>query len=402
MNKWPKVPLGEVLKQDTRATPVHADREYPNFGIYSFGRGLFAKPPISGATTSAKSLYQVRAGQFIYSRLFAFEGAYGLVGDVFDGCFISNEYPHFDCDPKRLSPGFLAVYFKWQKAWERAAMLSTGMGDRRRRIQPEQLLKMTIPLPPLHEQKGLVEQLDAQFTKINEAKLLRKGADVETVALTNAIRRSLIGEQPNHSWIPLNTYVSNIQNGWSPTCEKRRAADGEWAVLKVGAVSFGTYDPTENKALPTSLSPVPEYEVQAGDFLMSRANTVELVGACAYVEKTPSHRMLSDKLFRFVFNSGAKVDRHYLDHVLKSPAIRDQIVLLASGTSPTMKNISKEKVLALLIPNHSFSQQKELAARLSNTQVLINTVTNQQSELVEELDAMLPGILDQAFNGGNA
>jgi restriction endonuclease S subunit len=67
-----------------------------------------------------------------------------------------------------------------------------------------------------------------------------------------------------------------------------------------------------------------------------------------------------------------------------------------------MKNISKEKVLALLIPNHSFSQQKELAARLSNTQVLINTVTNQQSELVEELDAMLPGILDQAFNGGNA
>ena len=45
---WPRVPLGEVLRQVVGAShPVHADRDYPNFGIYSFGRGLFPKPPIS-------------------------------------------------------------------------------------------------------------------------------------------------------------------------------------------------------------------------------------------------------------------------------------------------------------------------------------------------------------------
>jgi type I restriction enzyme S subunit len=50
---WPKVRLVEVLRQVSDPHQVEADREYPNFGIYSFGRGLFHKQPISGATTSA-------------------------------------------------------------------------------------------------------------------------------------------------------------------------------------------------------------------------------------------------------------------------------------------------------------------------------------------------------------
>jgi type I restriction enzyme S subunit len=49
----------------------------------------------------------VRAKQFIYSRLFAFEGAYGVVPDEFDGLFVSNEYPTFDLDTSRVTPDFV-------------------------------------------------------------------------------------------------------------------------------------------------------------------------------------------------------------------------------------------------------------------------------------------------------
>ncbi len=179
MSKWPTVPLGEVLRQVVDSHPVHADKAYPNFGIYGFGRGLFTKPSISGATTSAKSLYRARQGQFIYSRLFAFEGAYGFVTSEFDGCFVSNEYPMFECDQDRLYPEYLATYFKAPKAWEEVSHLSTGMGDRRRRIQPEQLLTHQIPLPTLDEQHRLVEQVGHLSTMIEEAKTLRLKADAE-------------------------------------------------------------------------------------------------------------------------------------------------------------------------------------------------------------------------------
>jgi len=68
--------------------------------------------------------------------------------------------------------------------------------------------------------------------------------------------------------------------------------------------------------------------------------------------------------------------------------------------SPSPRSLkSKFLSIALLIPNHSFDQQKDMAARISGTQVLIDTATKHQADLSEQLNAMLPGILDQAFNG---
>ena len=51
------------------------------------------------------SLRRVKEGQFIYSRLFAFEGAYGMVTKEFDGAFVSQEYPTFKCDPNPCGTG---------------------------------------------------------------------------------------------------------------------------------------------------------------------------------------------------------------------------------------------------------------------------------------------------------
>ena len=153
------VKLGDLLSPVSDGHIVHADQSYSNFGIYSFGRGLFHKPPISGTATSAKVLYRVKCGQFIYSRLFAFEGAYGLVSSEFDGHYVSNEYPTFDVDNERILSSYLALYFKSPRTWEQVARLLTGMGDRRRRIQPEQLLTHQILLPPLHVQERSVNEI---------------------------------------------------------------------------------------------------------------------------------------------------------------------------------------------------------------------------------------------------
>lgn len=166
---WPKVRLGEVLRLSLDPHSVEADREYPNLGILSFGRGLFHKPPISGATTSARTLFRVRTGQFIYSRLFAFEGAYGLVTSDFDEHFVSNEFPTFDADPARLLPEFVHAYFRRRAVWHVVAMQTTGMGNRRQRVQPERLLAHEIPLPPLTEQQRVVSLLRTIERLVEEA-----------------------------------------------------------------------------------------------------------------------------------------------------------------------------------------------------------------------------------------
>lgn len=152
---WRPVVLSDIVDEFSDPHPVRSDLSYPNFGIYSFGRGLFAKPPISGLETSATRLYRARAGLFIYSRLFAFEGAYGVVGDEFDGRFVSNEYPMFACKAGVVLSDFLGAYFRSPVIWRAAAEGSVGLGDRRQRVQPAQLLKHELMLPPLTWQQKI-------------------------------------------------------------------------------------------------------------------------------------------------------------------------------------------------------------------------------------------------------
>lgn len=149
---WVKRKLGECIRLVEDPVTVDAAVAYPNLGIYSFGRGLFAKPPIAGIETSATRLYRVKKGQFIYSRLFAFEGAYGVVTADFDGCFVSNEYPTFECHPDLVLPQFLAAYFRTPAVWRPVATGSKGLGDRRQRVHPEQVLRHEMWVPPLCEQ----------------------------------------------------------------------------------------------------------------------------------------------------------------------------------------------------------------------------------------------------------
>jgi type I restriction enzyme S subunit len=252
---------------------------------------------------------------------------------------------------------------------------------------------------PLTEQRRIVARIEELAAKIEEARDLRRKASQESEMLLTSARRNSIGEEPGRDWLPLSTYVKEIENGKSPACESRPAQSDEWGVLKVGAVSFGVFNEQENKALPAHFRPQPAYEVRPGDFLMSRANTTELVGACALVQETRPKLMLSDKTFRFVFKKTEVVDIRYLDHVLKSPALRQQIEKAATGTSSTMKNISKEKVLDLLIPTNDLLEQRRIVAYLNNLQAKVDALKKLQAETAAGLDALLPSILDKAFKG---
>jgi type I restriction enzyme M protein len=163
---WPRMRLDECIRLVEDAHTVQHDKQYPNFGIYSFGRGLFQKQPIDGALTSATTLFRVKCGQFIYSRLFAFEGAYGTVTSEFDGHYVSAEYPTFECDPKYIRADFLSAVFQSPDIWKKAAQGSKGLGDRRQRVKPEQLLAFEMPMPPLEWQAAFV----SLFEKIASAK----------------------------------------------------------------------------------------------------------------------------------------------------------------------------------------------------------------------------------------
>ena len=180
---WKRKRMADVVQFVNDSHKVVPNLSYPNLGIYSFGRGLFHKPPIDGLATSAIALRRVKAGQFIYSRLFAFEGAYGRVTPEFNGCFVSQEYPTFDCDAHQVRPEFLAAYFKPPHLWKLVAAGSKGLGDRRQRVQPAQVLAHELWLPPIAWQNRLAEVQ----TEVDALKRLQAETAAELDALLPGI-----------------------------------------------------------------------------------------------------------------------------------------------------------------------------------------------------------------------
>jgi type I restriction enzyme S subunit len=228
MSRWPGIQLAELLRPASETVRVQQDENYPNFGIYSFGRGLFSKRPISGMQTSAGTLYRVRAGNFIYSRLFAFEGSYGLVGEEFNGHFVSNEYPSFSMDRSRLDPGFLKAYFQIPRIWQEIAMGSKGVGSRRIRVQPDKVLAHQMPLPPLAEQQALVARLDALTEVTRQVEVHLEAVERDATHLLALRFRDAIGGAP---WLPMAKVAPSV----------RRAVEIDISMRyrEVGARSFG-------------------------------------------------------------------------------------------------------------------------------------------------------------------
>ncbi len=166
---WRRVRLDSVMQPSAARVAVAPDRTYPNLGVYSFGRGLFAKPDIDGAKTSANVLYRVRAGQFIYSRLFAFEGAYAYVPASLDGYYVSNEFPAFDTDPDRLDARWLATVLRSSERWNELRGRSKGLGVRRQRVPVEAVMDYEVWLPPLATQHGVIDVV-VQLQKAQKAR----------------------------------------------------------------------------------------------------------------------------------------------------------------------------------------------------------------------------------------
>jgi len=178
------------------AVPVEAAESYPIAGVYSFGRGLFAREPLPGSATTYKVFHRLHADDFVLSQLKAWEGALALVPQAFDGWYLSPQFPTFRVDDERLDPRFLGWYFKQRPTWEALRGDARGMGARRDSVSPARFLNRTIPLPPLGEQRLIVTRVEALAAKVEEAKSLRTAAAEEGEALVRSMLFGASSAQP--------------------------------------------------------------------------------------------------------------------------------------------------------------------------------------------------------------
>ncbi|MEZ4327217.1 MAG: restriction endonuclease subunit S [Polyangiales bacterium] len=199
-------------------------------------------------------------------------------------------------------------------------------------------------------------------------------------------------------WVTLDAVITGLEAGHSPRAHGRPANPEEYGVLKVSAVTWGTFLPEENKALMVGQTPSAASTVRRGDLLITRANTAELVGAVVYVDQDHPRLMLSDKTLRIV-PLDACAAPEYLLYALRSRWVRAVFEEDATGTSNSMRNLSQPKIRSAPIPLPPLAEQRLLVSRLKGASDRRNAVRELVDASVAGCASLEAAILAKAFRG---
>jgi type I restriction enzyme S subunit len=256
-------------------------------------------------------------------------------------------------------------------------------------LYPKDVAALDIPLPPLAEQRRIVDLL----ARAEGIVRLRRQAQQKAAELFPALFLDLFGDPATNPkrWpsVRIGDLVERFEGGKNVQAGNDDSA--RYRILKISAVTSGRYDESESKPAPDDLTPRPEHIVKTGDLLISRANTEALVGATAMVKYTYGRTLLPDKLWRFVWRDDAAIEPIFMLHLLQQPGTRSMLSRVASGTGGSMKNISQTKLKELYLPIPPLAEQRIFIASAERVSGIATLQSTALAKSQSTFDALLYG-----------
>lgn len=313
-----------------------------------------------------------------------------------------------------VRPGHQSVKPKWlmyflNSPTVRQEVELQSSGSTRRRISRGNLSKLELPIPPLPEQKRIADKLDTLLARIdacrdrldrlpNIIKQFRQSvlAAATSGRLTEEWRCSRNMMINDWKGCKVGDLITAINAGVNVRCSERPPRDGEKGLVKISAVTWGVFNDDESKTLPAD-SVIPEStRIHTGDFLISRANTLELVGACVLVHEVNRPVYLSDKILRLTMPESFK---KWLLYWLRSSKGRQQIEQLASGNQLSMRNLSQVNLRQIRVYLPSEAERNEIVRRVEILFALADRLEARVQTARARIDTLTPATLAKAFRG---
>jgi len=380
--------LGEVMRLDIQRISMTPATTYRLAGVLNAGQGLVAKGEFDGGDTEYAAMNVLRIDQVVMRKLTAWEGPITVVPAEFDGFIVSNEFPTFTIGPE-LVPDWVRHVCRSPRLWAEMKNRVSGTVQRRKRLNPEQLLQIQFPIPPREVQARIVEVLDAVDAQI--AALCEEIGAVDHVSM--AVAEDLLSNEPT---VALGTMLVGIQGGRSPQASSSPPGAAEHGVLKVSAVTPFRFVPEESKALLPGTTMPESALVRPGDVLITRANTPLKVGAVARVPAGVQGGLyLADKTLRLVPSS--KLDPDFLVVAMALKSARVHLASSATGTSASMFNISQERIRETPIPLPEIGRQQKVSSAVLSVRATADATRAEAARLRRVRASLLAGLLDRTL-----
>ncbi|MEU9408402.1 restriction endonuclease subunit S [Streptomyces sp. NPDC048281] len=304
------------------------------------------------------------------------------------------------------------------------------------KVNQSLLEAVTLPLPPLAEQNRIVEALEEQLSRLDQAKISvstaqnRAGSLVD-VLVERAVRgavgdleeidpgmpvdeiRAKTGGMAGKRWkSTLPILLPNMQlpegwtlaslgdlaweNGYGTSIKCDYGGEGA-AVLRIPNVQGGFIDVSDMKYALDKHVDLSEYYVRKGDVLFVRTNgSPTLIGRAGVVERNMD-RAFASYLIRFRMNTEL-VRPEWVQLVTRSRSWRRHIERVAAS-SAGQYNLNAKRLAELPIPLPALSVQREILDRVNSELSWIGRLQSASHSVIRRSERLRARVLDEALLG---
>lgn len=398
---WRSVRLEQIAEE--RRVRANSDPQAEVFSVTKhdgFVRSLeyFDRQVFSRDTSNYKV---VRRGDLAYATIHLDEGSLGILRDA-DAALISPMYTVFSVDKTQVDPNYLFALMKLPQMVSRYGRIGEGTVHRRKSISFKRLGRLAFEIPPVDEQRRIMDVLDAIDEAIERTEAV--------ISATECLRDALLHEL-------LTRGVPGWHTQWR-TVPGLGTIPADWQIVRLKEIS----DRITKGTTPTSLGH--EYVPSGVRFLrVENIGDTEVAGGDMRFITHDTHQMLSRSILQagdILLSIAGALGRSALitsDHLPANvnqalsivrlakdqPAIPEFIVLMLCGhmvqkqvedmrSELAQANINLEQVGSLAVALPSLCEQRAIAKIIAGARGAIEMAFKERSA-VQSLQASMADAL---------
>ncbi|MCS7249269.1 MAG: restriction endonuclease subunit S [Anaerolineales bacterium] len=371
--EWRVVRLGDVfnpIPKRLRQVRVQSTKTYRMLTVRLYAKGVTLRAEQIGAKIGSRILFEAKAGDFVFSKIDARNGAWGFVPECLSGALVSNDFPMLTLSSNLAEKDFVEFALSRPAVWIQLRGFAVGTTNRRR-LQVPEFLKTPIPLPPLPEQRAIAHVLrtvqaakEAGERVVEALRALKKSlmrhlftyGPVPIDAVEHVpLRDTELGPLPAHWQVVRLGEVFEIQQGKSLS-PKSRSGPRMRPFLRTVNVLWGRIDLTSIDEMHFEEAEEDRLALKPGDLLVCEGGDI---GRTAIWEGQLPICLYQNHLHRLRARGENTLPTFYMYWMQHAWTFLG--IYSGAGNKTTIPNLSRSRLSSFLIPLPPLAEQREIA-----------------------------------------
>ena len=329
--------------------------------------------------------YRLASGDIVFARTGATTGKSFLVDDPPDAVFASYLIRLRLLD-KKLLPKFVSLFFQTAGYWKEVQ--DGSVGSAQGGFNATKLGALSIPIPPLPEQRRIVGILDEAFDGLATAKANAEKNLQNARALFESRLQSVFSQRGDR-W---------VEKTFSDICEISSVLVDPRRKEYLDLPHIGGANIASNTGELMDLKTAREERLISGKFAFDETMVLysKIRPYLMKVARPEFRGLCSADIYPLSVKAG-QLDRDYLFHLLLSPKFTEYAN--AGSARAGMPKVNRDHLFAFRVHLPSVAKQKQLASKLDALHEETQRLESIYQQKLAALEELKQSLLHQAFSG---